>query len=580
MDVKCKFSMNQSKLTADLTEEQRKKEHFDFKLVGEVFVRRIHADIPTEDEHCFLWTLVLHVLGETSFADVKKVESEFYPTYCEACLRRGLLSDDAELRRALRDAFDSSFKALTELLTMIFAHCELPKTETPFDHFINTSIAHICNRFWSQPLLVDPKFGTTYVLRKFKTRYQQCLNLPCLSFVFEFCRATFRLLLLVYHHKHLNKSTKCQRMNPIIKSLSKTSFQQGSRLVFAESTDQQHGWRRNQNKHSIAASLLPRCDLCHRKMFVTTAIQRFLQSREKCVWVVVPSAATAQLLGGELTAHSALKIPISFTLDSKFNIDADYQLVHDLHGTYLIIWDEIVMTHLHHLEAIDCTFCDLRRSTFPIVGITVLCLGDFRGILPVLRAANHAQTVSAFFNRSQFYRLFQCLRFQDNMHLQALHQGPHATQNSLQFPACLPELGEEKLQSDKKQPAEFPVSVKFVKDVEGWIHQVFPDLVSNFGDKGSIAHRAILTTRNENHYYLNLFIESIIPGPFPTVSGADSIEESEINGLNFFVELFSSTAGTVSLPDHLLSLNEWYIFMILWNLQPKNGHANYSLYIV
>lgn len=46
------------------------------------------------------------------------------------------------------------------------------------------------------------------------------------------------------------------------------------------------------------------------KTFLTKRIQRFLQPKEKRFLAVISSAVAAQLLDGDCTAHSALKILI------------------------------------------------------------------------------------------------------------------------------------------------------------------------------------------------------------------------------------------------------------------------------
>lgn len=72
------------------------------------------------------------------------------------------------------------------------------------------------------------------------------------------------------------------------------------------------------------------------------------------------SAVAAQLLDGGRTAHSALKIPFPVDSESAYKIDAKSQLAPDLNETHLIIWDEIVMTHLHNLEAVVPALGDLH----------------------------------------------------------------------------------------------------------------------------------------------------------------------------------------------------------------------------
>lgn len=47
-----------------------------------------------------------------------------------------------------------------------------------------------------------------------------------------------------------------------------------------------------------------------------------------------------------------------------------------------------------------------------------------------------------------------------------------------------------------------------------------------------------------------------------------SIEKAEVNALNFFLKLFTLTIGNVA-PDHMLTLRNGYIVMILQNVYSR-----------
>lgn len=139
------------------------------------------------------------------------------------------------------------------------------------------------------------------------------------------------------------------------------------------------------------------------KTFVTPAIQRFLQSRDRSVLAVGSTAVAAQLLDGGCTTHSTLETPIPVTFESTCNIEADSQSGQNICGGHLIVRDEVVINHRHSLKAIDRTLRDMRKFTLPFGGVIVLCIGDFRQILPVVRAANTSQIVNACFEHSKLY---------------------------------------------------------------------------------------------------------------------------------------------------------------------------------
>ncbi len=72
----------------------------------------------------FLRLLLLHVTGAKSCFDMKTVDGEVCSSFRQACSRRGLLADDAEWRRVLKELFASEFVPLSEGFAAIMANCE------------------------------------------------------------------------------------------------------------------------------------------------------------------------------------------------------------------------------------------------------------------------------------------------------------------------------------------------------------------------------------------------------------------------------------------------------------------------
>ena len=82
---------------------------------------------PRKRERYYLRLLLLHVTEAKSFADVRTVDGEVCGSFAEACSRRGLLADDAEWKRALRESFASQFVPLSHVFATIIAYCEPSK---------------------------------------------------------------------------------------------------------------------------------------------------------------------------------------------------------------------------------------------------------------------------------------------------------------------------------------------------------------------------------------------------------------------------------------------------------------------
>jgi hypothetical protein len=84
------------------------------KIIG-----RMYNVSPADSERYHLRLLLLHVVGATSFEDLRTYESVIYPTFKAAAIARGLILDDAEWQRALQEA--SSFQ-MPYQLRQLFAY--------------------------------------------------------------------------------------------------------------------------------------------------------------------------------------------------------------------------------------------------------------------------------------------------------------------------------------------------------------------------------------------------------------------------------------------------------------------------
>lgn len=81
---------------------------------------------PTQRETFFLRILLLRVKGATCFRDLKTYQGREYQTFGEACLARGLTTDDKEWEMCLREASLSQMPVqLRRLFASILVHCDV-----------------------------------------------------------------------------------------------------------------------------------------------------------------------------------------------------------------------------------------------------------------------------------------------------------------------------------------------------------------------------------------------------------------------------------------------------------------------
>ncbi|CAL1382225.1 unnamed protein product [Linum trigynum] len=119
------------------------------------------------------------------------------------------------------------------------------------------------------------------------------------------------------------------------------------------------------------------------KTFLWQVICMKLRSEQKIVLCVASSGIAALLMDGGRTAHSRFHIPVDLDGRSTCNIQQGTELAELVQRTSLIIWDEVVMSHKHCVEAVDKTLRDILRPRFqnsqdkPFGGLTIVFGGDF-----------------------------------------------------------------------------------------------------------------------------------------------------------------------------------------------------------
>ena len=131
------------------------------------------------------------------------------------------------------------------------------------------------------------------------------------------------------------------------------------------------------------------------KIFLIEALLCSVRCLGKIALAVASSGIAAELLEGGRTAHSRFKIPIPINDSSVCNISLQSDLAKLIQKTSLIIWDEIMMSHVHQVDCVDCSLCDIKKIDKPFGGITVVFKGDPWQILPVVCHGNHCKIFQA-----------------------------------------------------------------------------------------------------------------------------------------------------------------------------------------
>ena len=146
----------------------------------------------------------------------------------------------------------------------------------------------------------------------------------------------------------------------------------------------------------------------------------------------------------------------------------------------LIIWDEIMMAHVHQVDCVDRSLRDITKVDKPFGGIPTVFSGDPRQILPVVHHGNQAQIVKACVHSSSLWLQVKQLKLTTNMRV---------TQDEVDFSSYLltvgdgtaqvhPQIGQDMIQIPKQY---------LVDSVDQLIDRVYSNIEDGYSDKYWVA---------------------------------------------------------------------------------------------
>ena len=236
------------------------------------------------------------------------------------------------------------------------------------------------------------------------------------------------------------------------------------------------------------------------KTFLAKAILSHVRSQKKIAIAMASSGIASLLLPGGRTVHSRLKVPIKLDDASVCNVTPRSQVAELIRQTEIILWDEAPMAHRNMLEAINRTFKDIMGNDSIFGGKVMVCMGDFRQTLPIIRRASKAVVVRATFKSSKLWENVTCFKLTINERILRLGASPH-------FSNWLLKMGNGELQGMQNiygEPLiEIPREMLIMDDNDNpserltdLIKWCYPNIVTNYTNRLWMQGRAILTTKN------------------------------------------------------------------------------------
>ncbi|XP_070044304.1 uncharacterized protein [Nicotiana tomentosiformis] len=551
-------------------------------------VGRIYFAHPASGERFYMRMLLNFVKGSTSYESIRTINGVEYKNYRDACYALGLLDDDKEWNDCLAEAaLWATENELRHLFVTILIHCQVSDSSKFWKNnceILSEDITSLQRkRFQLKNLQLTEKQVEAYTLFEIETILLKMgkslkdidgMPLPDSALLrnvgnrmvneeLDYDKEELKIL----HDKSFALLNDCQKSayDAIITSVEN---EQG-RLFFI-------------NGHGGTG-----------KTFLWNTIISKLRSQSKIVLPIATSGIAALLLPNGRTAHSRFHIPLDVTVESTCEIKQGTQLAELLNRTSLIIWDEAPMANKLCFEALDKTLRDILRVRYensfdkPFGGLTVVCGGDFRQILPVIPKGTPADIVDAALNSFYLWPFFIIYELKQSMRLCNGKVSDYEADQIATFDKWLLQVGNGSFYDDiNKELIKLPydVCMKSSNDPIGSIVEaVYPSLLQNYSDPTYLKERAILTPKNDMVHELNHRIMKMIPGEGRTYFSSDNVCKASVNTNDkelLYPTEFLNSLTFPGIPNHDIHLKVGTPVMLLRNLNQTEGLCNGTRLIV
>ncbi|RCV43190.1 hypothetical protein SETIT_9G275200v2 [Setaria italica] len=364
-------------------------------------VGRLVSAHPAEGECYFLWVLLNHVAGATSYRDLRTVDGVLLPSFREAAERRGLIEEDNTLDECLTE--NSLFhmpSSLRRLFATILVFCEPNDVFGLWTKHLD-AMSEDYRRNNPNPSLVEQvvlidirnmlqsmgKDIRSFPLPRIDDAYDDASGIP---------REIFEEASIDQDPEDvgLSDSLNEEQRAAYEEIMSKVDTEQGD-LFFVDGPGGTG------------------------KTFLYRALLGTLRNQNKLAIATTTFGVAASIMPGGRTAHSRFKIPLTFE-DGCFSFTKESGTAKLLQQASLIIWDKASMAKRQAMEALDNSLRDIMgRQDLSFGGKTVVFGGDFRQVLPIVRKGSRAQIVDATLRRSYLWESMHHLKLVRNMRAQS-----------------------------------------------------------------------------------------------------------------------------------------------------------------
>ena len=537
--------------------------------VGHRVLGRVHAAAPADQERFYLYLLLLHVRGATSWEDLRTARGHVHASWRAAAEARDLVDTDDEYLQCMREA--AGLQRPRQLRTF-FAHmllqCELKNA----GDFWKTFAAELAedHRFQGHGDDAARSLALEDIQRVLARggRQLQEFGLPAPS-SFDAEAFAFRALRAARAFDASEEQRRAAAQRRTLRADQAAVFD----AVAAALETREGGVFFIDGPGGSGKTYLEETLLHH--------VRGQGRVASPCAW----SGIAATLLTGGKTCHSLFGFPVPLpTEDVTSSISAQTGRAALLRETALFVWDEAPMSPREAVEGAHKLLSFLAGDSRPFAGKVVVFSGDFRQVLPVIPGGSRADVVAHSLRHHPFWERGLVRSFE--------LRGNARAREDAGFAEFLLRLGDglEPVHADVS-----PYAVRLPEELAApceWtaahlVHDTFPDLVRRAQRCGAarppdedlefFAKRAILTPTNAAADEVNAHVVKSwedAKGAVHEYASRDSIRDGQPEDWANYPVDFLNSLNPAGLPPHRLRVFPGAVVVVLRNLDAEAGVCN------
>lgn len=342
------------------TDQKWQRRTRDVMAVGRIY------NVSHHNTELFALRRLLRVVkGATSFQDMATYDGVLHSSFAHACRVRGLVLDDEELLLTFRELAENVISV--QHLRRLFANLIVNGAPTDAPALFNQFVDDLCDGPPDDDAVADALCGIEEYMAEMGKTLQ--------TFGFELPETQMRT------------SNRSRHDHFAQRHVSHAASEVERDRLLQLFTDEQHS--------ALAAVLQSIGNVGHSNVFALLAsagcgktvfangLAAILRSRNRVVVTVAASALAAMLLFGGSTAHSYFHIPIPANEYTMCNLNIEERRI--LRIADVILYDECSMVHQDIADTVERSLKDITHDPRPFGGKTVVFMGDFKQLLPVVR---------------------------------------------------------------------------------------------------------------------------------------------------------------------------------------------------